>query len=131
MRSIVKRYLKAWVENANIGHAESVFDAANRENVMRKAIKTIGAAAILIMAATAVTGPAGGAAAESADPLAVALDPCPLPLPMQAHESVAFWVEGWQRDAIHPRSGLVLRARVAVPPAADTGFGCPIARTAS
>jgi hypothetical protein len=104
-------------------------DASNRVNDMQRTIKSIGAAAIRIMAAIAVTGPAGSGAAELADPLAVALDPCPLP--MQAHEAAALWVEGWQRDAIETRGGLVLQTRVALPPTADTGLGCPIARTTS
>jgi hypothetical protein len=97
---------------------------------MQKTIKSIGAAAML-MTVIAVTGPAGSGAAELADPLAVALDPCPLPLPMQAYEAAALSIEGWQRDAIDTRSGFVLRARVSHPPEADTGFGCPIARTTS
>jgi hypothetical protein len=98
---------------------------------MQKTITSLGAAAIWIMTAIAVTAPAGSAAAELADPPAVALDPCPLPLPMQAHEAAALRAEGWQHDAVGTRSGLVLRARLPVPPAADTGFGCPIARTMS
>ena len=98
---------------------------------MQKTIKSIGTAAIRIMAAVVVTGPAGSGAAELAHPRAIALDPCPLPLPMQAHEAAALSAEGWQRDAIQTRAGLVLRARVALPPASDTGFGCPIARTMS
>jgi hypothetical protein len=105
-------------------------DASNQVNAMQKSIKSIGAAAIAIMAAIAVTGPAGSGAGELADPLA-ALDPCPLPLPMQAYEAAALWAEGWQRDAIHTPSGLVLRTRVPLPPQVDTGFGCPITRTAS
>jgi hypothetical protein len=98
---------------------------------MQKTVRSIGAAAMRIMAAAALTGPAGSGAAELTHPLAVALDPCPLPLPMQAYEAAALWAEGWQRDAVPARSGLVLRTRVFVPPAADTGYGCPIARTMS
>ena len=96
---------------------------------MRKTIKSIGVAAMRITAAIAVIGPAGSAAAQLAHALSVAVDPCPLPLPMEAHEAAAFWAEGGPRDAIHTRSGLALPARVPLPPGADTGFGCPIART--
>jgi len=98
---------------------------------MQTTIGSIAAAAMRIMAAIAVTGPAGSGAAELAHPPAVAVDPCPLPLPMQAHEAAAFWAEGGPHDATHTRSGLVLRARVALPPVADTGFECPIARAMS
>ena len=97
---------------------------------MGKIIESIGAAVILIMTAIAVTSPAACDAAELAGPLAVTLDPCPLPLPMEAHDATALWSEDWQRDAVHARSGLVSRTRVPFPPAAaDTGFGCPITRT--
>jgi hypothetical protein len=54
-----------------------------------------------------------------------------LPLPMEAHGAAALWVDGRQGAPIHARSGVVLPARVHVPPASDTGFGCPIARTIS
>jgi len=61
---------------------------------MQKTIKSIGAAIISFMAAIAVTGPVGSGAAESADPLTVVVEPCPLPLPMRAHEVAALRAEG-------------------------------------
>jgi hypothetical protein len=99
---------------------------------MQKTRKSIGAAIISIMATITVTAPAGSGAVAASQPAAVALDPCPLPLPMEAaHDAPALWADGRQPDAVHARSGLVLPARVPLPPAADTGFGCPIARTTS
>ena len=130
MRSIAKRYLKRWAEHANVVMRRPFrLDASKRVSDMQKTTKSIVAAAVRIMAAMAATGPAASGAAELADPRAVALDPCPLPLPMQG--TVALWSEGWRRDAVQTRSGVVLRARVSRPPEADTGFGCPIAGTMS
>jgi len=98
---------------------------------MQKTIKFVATAGIWIVTAIGVTVPAGSGAAESADPIAVALEPCPLPFPMQPHQATLVWAEGWQRNTVHTRSGLVLQTRVPLPPAADTGFRCPIARTMS
>jgi hypothetical protein len=93
--------------------------------------KSISTAVIGIMTAIAVTGTAGSGAAALSHSVAVAFEPCPLPLPMEAHGGATLWADGRQRDRTDAGSGLVLPARVHVPPTSDTGFGCPIARTIS
>jgi hypothetical protein len=103
--------------------------SSNRVNAMHKTRKSIGPAIIWVMTAIALAGPVGSGAAAAPHPVAVAFDPCPLPLPMEAHGAAALWADGRHRDTIDARFGLMLPARVPLPPAADTGFGCPIART--
>jgi hypothetical protein len=97
----------------------------------QKTGKSLGAALMRILAAIAVAGPAGSTAAAPLPPVTSALEPCPLPLPTDAIEPAALSAEDLVADALRLDDGLVLRARLARPPAANTGFGCPIERTIS
>jgi hypothetical protein len=105
-----------------------------------KAMRTIsklagGVAIVGISVVIAMASSVGSAAARlssPATPIGFALDPCPLPLPMDGPEQAASLVHPGAHSSDEPArtSGdLVVRARVAPAPAADHGFGCPIEHT--